>query len=64
MIESPIFRDHTEEIFRDIKNKDFYIKKVKKFYQRITINIQDALNILLKSPQNVPIIDYFDGESK
>jgi len=64
MIESTIFRDHTEEIFRDIKNKDFYIRKVKKFYQRLTINVKDALNILLKIPQNVPIIDYLDGESK
>lgn len=64
MIESTIFRDHTEEIFRDIKNKDFYIRKVKKFYHRLTINIQDALNTLLKIHQNFPIIDYLDGESK
>ncbi|MBY9021471.1 MAG: hypothetical protein KGD67_10450 [Candidatus Lokiarchaeota archaeon] len=64
LIEATIFREHSEEIFRDVENKDKYVRKVNLFYEKFTKNIQNALNTLLNNSQGFQIIDYLDRESK
>ncbi|MHA1703501.1 MAG: hypothetical protein ACTSUC_17625, partial [Promethearchaeota archaeon] len=64
MIGATIFQEHSEEIFRNIENRDKYVSKINIFYENLTKNIQNALYTLLNYSKGFPIIDYLDGGFK